>query len=201
MDYTELLNQVVDTLDGVVTTTQVAAMLPIVEARFNRIIESPDREATAYQTVTDDVTLPTDCWELTDVWLDGTPPKTLHRVSGDTARTQYGTATGSPVAYVLTGSEIDLFPTPEATSTDVVYIRYRTIIPALTGTNTTNWLGDSHPDIYYYSLLLQCEAFIANDERLGIWKAALDEALGELNASSARRQFGTAPLVPYLSAP
>lgn len=199
MDYVGLLAQVVDTLGSQVTTAQAAALLPLVEARFNRTINSPEREASAYATPTDDVTIPADCWQLRDVWLEGSPPVTLEQMSPDEARHLYGMKTGAPVAYVASGRTLDFWPTPDATSTAVVRIRYQKTIPPLSATITTNWLLDKHPDIYYYGLLLQCEAYIVNDERLGIWKAALDEALRELDRLSDKQRYGASPLVrkPY----
>lgn len=197
MDYAALLAQVVSTLDGQVTTDQVAGLLSFVEARFNRTINAPEREKTAFQSVTNDVELPADFWQLRDVWLDGSPPVTLEQMSPDAARRLYGTAIGEPVAFVVSNNTLDMFPTPTADSTSVVYIHYQAQIPPLRDIEgeTTNWLLSAHPDIYYYSLLLQCEAFIANDERLGTWKSALDEALAELDARSRQRRYGASPLV------
>ncbi|HEY6868832.1 MAG TPA: hypothetical protein VI199_03645 [Novosphingobium sp.] len=180
MTYTTLLAQVVDTLGQQVTTAQVDAMLPFVEARFNRTINSPQREVEAYANPTSDVTLPQDCWQVRDMWLVGSPDATLEQLSPDAARSLFGGVSGSPEAYTITGTKIDFWPTPSVSSTDTIKIRYQQTIPALTTTNTTNWLLTQHPDIYYYSLLLQCEAYIVNDERLPLWKAGLDEALGEL---------------------
>jgi len=195
LTYTTLLAQVVDTLGSQVTTAQAAALLPMVEARFNRTINSPQREVTSSSTPTADITLPADCWQVRDVWLVGSPDVTLEQMSPDEARFHYGTATGSPVAYVISGTTLDLFPTPTAISTDVVKIRYQQTIPALSEATATNWLLTQHPDIYLYSLLLQAEAWIVNDERLGIWKTALDEALAELTNLSNRQRYGASPLV------
>lgn len=194
LTYTTLLAQVVDTLGSQVTSAQVDAMLPFVEARFNRTIESPQREIEAYANPTSDVTLPADCWRVRDMWLVGSPDQTLQLVSPDTARVLYAYQTGSPQAYVITGTKVDFWPTPGASSTDTIKIRYEQAIPSLGTSQATNWLLTQHPDIYYYSLLLQCEAFIVNDERLGVWKAALDEALRELDTLSARQRYGAAPL-------
>jgi hypothetical protein len=196
LTYTTLMAQVVDTLGSQVTTAQVDAMLPLVEARFNRIIESPQREIESYANPTSDVALPDDCWRLRDMWLVGSPDQTLVQLSPATARTLYGLETGSPQAYVITGTNIDFWPTPGDDSTDTIKIRYEQSIPALSATQTTNWLLTQHPDIYYYALLLQCEAFIVNDERLTLWKSALDEALAELRELSGRQRYGAAPLAP-----
>lgn len=197
MDYNSLLSLVVDTLGAQVTTAQASALLPMVEARLNRVVDHPSREVEAYLTATSDPTLPADLWRLRDLWVAGSPDKTLRQMSPDSARTLYGSDTGELVAYSVSGSTLDLWPNPSATSTDVVHIRYQQTIPALSSSNPTNWLLTSNPDVYFYGLLLQCEAFIVNDERIGLWKAGLDEALAELAEDGRKRRYGASPLVRY----
>lgn len=200
MNYTSLLAQVVDTLGSQVTTAQVDAMLPFVESRFNRIIDSPERETEAYITPTADIQLPADCWKLRDIWVMGTASSSvatsLVQVSPEQARALYAYQSNGMEAFSLTGRTIDFWPDPGATNTTQVRIRYQKTIPALTSSNTTNWLLTYHPDIYYYALLLQCEAYIVNDQRLPIWKSALDEAIGELSALSAKQRYAQAPVAP-----
>jgi hypothetical protein len=101
------------------------------------------------------------------------------------------------VAYSIQGNSLKLWPIPTATSTDGVIIRYQQTIPALTSSATTNWLINSYPDVYYYGLLVQSEAYIVNDERVGMWKTAFDEALSELALDAKRRRYGASPLVAY----
>lgn len=196
MLYADLLTAVVTTLGNQVTTDQVNSLLPFVEARFNRKLNAPERETTAYKSAVASSALPTDCWQVRDVCVTrSTGDISLEQSSLDSAREIYGTQNGTPAAYVVSGLTILLFPTPSGTVTDTIKIRYQKTIPALGTGNTSNWLLAGHPDIYYYSLLLQCEAFIANDDRVGMWKAALDEALAELNELLTSKRYGPSPLV------
>lgn len=197
MDYNGLLSLVVDTLGAQVTTAQADALLPMVEARLNRIIDHPDREVEAYMTPTADPTLPADLWRLRDLWVAGSPDRTLRQVSPDAGRSLYGTNKGELVAYSVSGTTLDLWPTPSADSQDVIHVRYQKAIPALSATTGTNWLLSSHPDVYYYGLLLQCEAFIVNDERIPLWKQAFDEAVAELSVDGRKRRYGASPLIRY----
>lgn len=197
MDFNGLLSLVVDTLGSQVTTTQATALLPMVEARLNRIIDHPSREVEVYTTPTADPSLPADLWRLRDVWVAGSPDKTLRQMSPDAARSLYGSDSGALRAYSVSGSTLDLWPNPSDTSTEVIHIRYQQTIPALTSTATTNWLLTANPDVYFYGLLLQCEAFIVNDERLPLWKQAFDEALAELAEDGRKRRYGAAPLVRF----
>lgn len=197
MDYNGLLSLVVDTLGAQVTTAQADALLPMVEARLNRIIDHPSREVEAYMTPTGDPSLPSDLWRLRDVWVAGSPDKTLRQMSPDAARSLYGSAQGDLIAYSVSGSQLDLWPNPTADSTDVIHIRYQQSLPPLSSTISTNWLLEKNPDVYFYGLLLQCEAFIVNDERIPLWKQAFDEAVAELSEDGRKRRYGAAPLVRY----
>lgn len=198
MDFNSLIAQVVDTLGSQITTAQATALLPFVEARLNRIIDHPSRELEAYATpVSAATTLPTDCWRVRDVARDDTADVSLRQMTPDAARTLYGLDNGQYVAYSIQGSSIKLWPIPTASSTDRVIIRYQQTIPALSSSATTNWLINSYPDIYYYGLLVQSEAYITNDERVGMWKTAFDEALSELALDAKRRRYGASPLVAY----
>ena len=198
MDFNSLIAQVVDTLGSQITTAQATALLPFVEARLNRIIDHPSRELEAYATpVSAATTLPTDCWRGRDVARDDTADVSLRQMTPDAARTLYGLDNGQYVAYSIQGSSIKLWPIPTASSTDRVIIRYQQTIPALSSSATTNWLINSYPDIYYYGLLVQSEAYITNDERVGMWKTAFDEALSELALDAKRRRYGASPLVAY----
>lgn len=196
MLYTDLLTRVANTLGGQISTTNVADMLEVVEAQFNRTINAQEREITATKTVSNYSTLPSDCWQVRDVYLSGTADVTLEQMSPDSARRIYGgTTTGTPRAYAITGTTLQLFPTPGVSDTYSINIRYQKTIPGLTVSNTSNWLLAAYPDVYYYALLLQSEAFIANDERLPVWKAALDEAFEEMEALAIKKRYGPSPLV------
>lgn len=195
MLYADLLTRVSSTLGGQISVTQAGELVEVVEARFNRTINAPEREVTATKTAANYQSLPPDCWQVRDVFLAGAADVTLEQMSPDSARRIYGTRTGEPRAYAVSGNVLILFPEPPNDATYEINIRYQKAIPGLTSLNTSNWLLAAHPDIYYYSLLLQSEAFIANDERLPVWKTALDEALAEMEALSIRKRYGPSPLV------
>jgi len=76
-----------------------------------------------------------------------------------------------------------------------VGITYFQKIPALTSTNTTNWLLDKYPDIYLYGTLCTAQAYLRDDERLAVWKGAWDEALGELERAGIKARLPSTPLV------
>ena len=69
---------------------------------------------------------------------------------------------------------------------------YYAKIPALSGSNASNWLLARSPDVYLYGSLVAAEAFLMNDERLGVWKGATDEIVAgiRLEGEKAARPSG-----------
>ncbi len=56
-------------------------------------------------------------------------------------------------------------------------MRYRAKVPALSGTNTTNWVLTTHPEIYLYASLMEAEPFLRNDARVQTWGGLFDRAI------------------------
>ncbi len=69
---------------------------------------------------------------------------------------------------------------------------YRQGIPPLSDAQPTNWLLDKAPDLYLYAALLEAEPFLRNDGRVPLWKAALEEALGDLQSLDREARWGRA---------
>lgn len=181
---------------------QVGEFITLAEARFNRVLRVPDMEVIAESEFAADANsnnaermnpLPTDMLTLRSIYLDCTPLKAM---SPSGLIEEYGNRVGTPQAYAIIGSEprkIRLAPQPGgAVSVSIIYYRK---IPNVTETNADNWLLNEHPDIYLFACLVAAEAYVVNDERLPLWKAAVDEAIAELNDDAMRSRYGGAPLV------
>lgn len=189
----DLIDHVIDTMDGQVTDAQVQKLIALAEARLNRLIIAPEREVVATSSFSADISLPSDLWALRSMHIDADPITVLEQMSPSALRKQYAwSVSGTPQAFALVGSSVIFGPQPDATY-DLV-ITYQQTIPGLTDLNTSNWLLTYHPDIYLYATLVQSEVFIANDERVGLWKSALDEALAELAESSSRKRSYPSPI-------
>jgi hypothetical protein len=70
---------------------------------------------------------------------------------------------------------------------------YRKNIPALTASNTTNWLLDLAPDLYLYGVLMESAPYIKEDDRLQIWGLGYSSALDGLNNLGFRQSFDAGP--------
>lgn len=190
--YSELLAAVSRWLKDTSLDDNIPEFVALAERRFNRILNTPEMESLTTLTAAATVALPSDFWEVRSVYLDTDPRRPLEEVTQGVLRSRYAAqTTGTPEVYAISGLSMILGPSPD--SSDSLVLTYKSTIPALSDTNTTNWLLTAHPDIYLWATLLMAQAFGFDDERLPVWKAALDEALGELEMASNRKRY-TGPM-------
>jgi len=190
--YADLQTAASNWLQNTNLLARIPDFISLAEARFRRKLEDLDQDTAATISLTDGVgTLPDNFGGLKSV-TDSTIGR-LEYVS-PSQFADYAATTGNPVVFTIIGNQIKTLPAGSGT----VGIVYKLGLPALTTDNTSNWLLARAPDIYLYGTLLQAEFYGWNDERLPLIKAALDEALGELNVDSDRRRIGAAPVAPRI---
>lgn len=95
---------------------------------------------------------------------------------------------GKPMFYALTAGEIEVYPAPDATYTAELY--YIARIPALSDSNTTNWLLDGYRDAYLYGALIHSAPYLKEDARIQTWAALYQNAVDAINTESEKGKFG-----------
>lgn len=73
-------------------------------------------------------------------------------------------------------------------------MQYYQQLEALSDSNTSNWLLEDGPDIYLYASLLEAEPYIKNDDRIPIWRAALETAMADISANDDSGQYSGSSL-------
>lgn len=172
---------------------RIPEFIALAEARFNRILMVPEREAFTTLTAADTVALPADFYGIKAVWLDTDPKAVLEQMSLQELRMHWsGNATGVPRNFAIQeGKTLVLGPAPD--SAYDIPLLYWTKIPSLSDVNTSNWLLASHPDIYLFGALVEAEQFMVNQDVLLGWKARLDGALSELIMAGRRKAQSATP--------
>jgi len=180
---------------------RIPTFIQLFEAKVNRDLFVPQmetRSTTVVDTASDEpefISLPSDFQTMRRIRLSsvtGKPP--LSFISGtqiNTMRYASDNVTGQPTHYSIFGSEIELYPTPNEDYT--IEMVYRQRIPALTATNTTNWLLLLAPDFYLYGVLLESAPYIKEDGRLQTWGLGYSAALDGLNNLGFRQVFDAGP--------
>lgn len=194
--YSELLDEIDAWLDRSDLTARIPTFIRLFEARMNRRLRVPDMETTVTTTLEADETtyaLPDDFLGMKSIFVDSSPDRVLVAMTPANIRATYPYATsGLSGAYAIEAGNIILAPPPG--SGDTLTMTYYAEIPALTESNTTNWLLDGHPDAYLYGTLCMAQAYLVDDERLATWKAAWDEAVAEVQDSANRSRIPAGPL-------
>jgi len=172
---------------------RVPYFIRLAEAQFNRTIWSPEREAIVTYPAAAVMPLPTDLHELRSVYMDTDPRQPLEQVTPNSLRALYpAQMTGRPLVYSVQAGKMLLGPSPDSAYS--VVLDYYQKIPALTQALQSNWLINTHPDVYLFGSLLQAEFFGWNDDRLPVINAKLQEIIEEINANNNRKRYGAAPL-------
>ena len=95
---------------------------------------------------------------------------------------------GQPAYYAITAGEIEVYPVPDGTYTAELY--YMANLPALSDSNTSNWLLEYYPDAYLYGSLIHSAPYLKDDARLQVWAALYQSAIDGINAESEKSKFG-----------
>ena len=126
------------------------------------------------------------------------PMRVLEFVDPNTLFAQYPSATtGTPEKYTLIGaSTAYVRPIPERAYP--VRLIYTAALPALSATQTTNWLLINAPDLYIAAAMLELCIYLENDERLQFWKMYYDERLSALMGDDRNSRWAAVPTKPNL---
>lgn len=186
--YAQLQTSIANWLNREDLTAQIPDFITLAEARFNR-------ELRVNAMVQRDTTIATTAYvELPDDWLQHisvmiTDPTNSYsaltyipveeyydlRNDGMTGQTRY---------YTIIDDNIALLPEPSGNIT--LEIVYYGKVPALSDSNTSNWLLARSPDLYLHGALIQAEAYLQNDERVPLWVAAVDKTIADMTLESER---------------
>jgi hypothetical protein len=159
------------------TDAEIDDFIVLCEAEVNRVMRLPMQETrdAAFTINSEYTALPTGFREFRSLFITNSPSHPLKPISPQAATDYFDAATsGTPLDYMVTGSNIRVFPAPDGTYTaDIIYY---VGFDAITNT-TTNWLFDNHPDVYLWGALMQTAPYIGDDPRVSIWQGKYTDAV------------------------
>jgi hypothetical protein len=186
--YTELKASIANFLNRDDLTATIPDFISLAESSINNEIRHWRMETRAETTVDSQFTgIPSDWLSTIRFHLTTSGTSSLNFMSLATmqsTRAARDDATGTPTNYSLNSSQFELMPTPDGSYSAI--LMYYAKIPALTGSNETNWLLTHHPDIYLYGALLHSAPYLKEDERASTWAALYTAAVLRVNNASSR---------------
>ena len=192
-----LKSTIADYLNRDDLTSIIPSFISIAEAKFNRKLRVRQMIKRANASIeTAFFAYPADWLQAKEFQLNTNPIVRLGFVTeaqGDDLKAGRFTAAGKPLYYTITGSQLEFIPSPDTTYS--AELTYYAKIPALSDSNTSNWLLDYAPDLYLYGALMEASPYLKDDERLAVWGQLYVGSLGDIEVADQRASVSSTPLV------
>jgi hypothetical protein len=203
MNYQELTAAVTAYADR--QDVEVAANMDIfiimAEARMNRLLKTREQSHRALTPASADesfYSLPPDYAGMRHIKFlsDTTDAATISNVSylsPDAMTARSGNAFAGQNYYTIIANQFQIFPTLDfGAAIEIVYYQK---VPNLNNLAPTNWMLDSHPDIYLSSMLSEVESFIKNYDISTAWDSKTSRGISELDSSDELERWAGTALV------
>jgi hypothetical protein len=178
-------------------TAIIPSFITIAEAKFNRKLRTRQMIKRAEgQIESAFFAYPADWLQAKEFQLNTNPIVRLQFVTeayGDELKANRYVSIGQPAYYTITGTQLEFIPTPDSTYS--AELTYYAKIPALSDSNTSNWLLAYAPDLYLYGALLEAAPYLKDDERLAVWSQMYVNSLGDIEVADQRASVSSTPLV------
>jgi hypothetical protein len=184
--YAELQTAIADWLNRDDLTSVIPTFITLTEAALNRQLRVNEMIERDTSTISGGyVNMPVDWLETISLITIGSPPVVLEYVAQmGMAEVRATQRAGDPIVYTIINNKFQIFPAPSA-STDVE-MTYYAKIPALSDSNTSNWLLANHPDAYLFGSLVHAEPYLKNDERMPMWASMYKGSIDAIGYASER---------------
>jgi hypothetical protein len=194
--YAELKSTVADYLNRTDLTSVIPGFIALAEAKFNRKLRLRQMIKRAEADITTAFfAYPADWVQAKEFQLNTNPIirlKFATEAYGDELKANTYMAPGQPVYYTITGSQIEFIPAPDTTYE--AELTYYAKIPALSDSNTSNWLLAYAPDLYLYGALLEASPYLKDDERLAVWGQLYTNSLSDIEVADQRASVSSTPV-------
>jgi hypothetical protein len=193
--YAELKSAIGDWLNRDDLDAVIPNFISLAEAQFNRTLRHRKMVTRSDATVdTPYFAVPADWLENIRFQLNTDPITPLLYVTPEQAaeeRLKYSVA-NQPLMFTMVGQQFQVIPPPN-TNYDAELLYYAKI-PALSNSNTTNWLLSESPDIYLYGALVQSAPYLKEDDRVGTWAGLYQRFVDDMMLADERARIGSSKL-------
>lgn len=198
--YAELKTEIADFLNRDDITSVIPTFIKLAEAGFNRDIRHFEMESRQTADVDDRfLTRPSDWLETIRMNTTGNGTRTLELMSAHSMQDKRFSTTdtsGDPAYYAHVDGKFELFPTPNSSvNIELLYVKK---IPALSDSNTTNWLLNRYPDLYLYGALVHSAPYLQEDTRVGMFTQVYKELANAVNTESDKAKWSGTGLKPRI---
>ena len=198
MTYAELKTAIADYLNRSDLTSTIDTFIDQSEAEMNRKLRHKKMIKRATATCDSQyLATPTDWLEAINVEItsgDFSPLMQMSIESLDVYRKSINNRSGSPVYFAIVDDSIEVCPNPDGDYT--LQLTYYASIPALSDSNTTNWVSTYYPDLYLNMTLFQGSMYLIDDDRAKGFKSLSEQIFEEMRMEEQKAAFGKGSLIP-----
>ena len=202
-NYSDLQATVADFLNRSDLTDIIKDWIRMAEAELNRLLRVREMSVRTRAPLSSQyLKLPVDFLGMRNIELITDPITPLeYRNPHNLDIHRSSDSTGKPLYYTVVQNNLEFAPAPDSEYTlEIVYYQKLPQLGTGVGEFTTNWLLDSHPDIYLYGSLMQSAPYLQADERIGVWAGKFQQVLEQLKTSDEKARFsGTTPTITFSS--
>ena len=185
-NYANLQTTIADFLNRDDLTSVIPTFIQLAESQMNRDVRHFKMEKRATASLdTEYSAIPGDWLETIQLHVIGGGTYPVDLASRQTIadkRSGANDVSGRPRYYAHADSQFELYPTPDAAYD--IELLYFAKIPALSESNTYNWLIQDAPDVYLYGSLLHSAPYLVEDARFAVWAQIYAAVITQLNQSS-----------------
>ena len=190
--YAELKTNIADFLNRDDLTSVSSTFVSLAEADLNRQIRHWRQEKRSTASIdTQYSAIPADMLEVIRFYITSGDTRPLELISQaemlDRKFRNLNTS-GQPAYYAVTAGELEVYPVPDGTYTSELYYFGKT--PALSDSNTSNWILEHYPDAYLYGSLIHSAPYLKDDARIQVWASLYQSAIDSINQASEKAKFG-----------
>ena len=195
--YSGLKTSIADYVNRDDLTSIIPTFITLAEAKFNRKLRVRQMIKRATATIdTQYFAYPTDWLQAKEFILNTNPITYMEFVTdrqSNELRQNNIIAVGKPTYYTIIGTQIEVIATPDSSYTGE--LTYYGKIPALSDSNTSNWLLAYAPDLYLYGALLEATPYLKDDERLAVWSSLYTNSISDIEIADQRASVASTPIV------
>ena len=175
--YAELQTAVGDWLNRADLDQKIPDFIRLAESTLNDVLRSADMVTSATAAITNGrATLPSDALEIVYAQVASTEDEPLEQIAPQQLTMLRRTRTrdaANPRFFAIVGRQLVVTPSPSGSvSLDLDYYQR---LPALTSSNTTNWLLTDAPHVYLYTSLLHATPFLMDDARYQVFNNTVSQ--------------------------
>jgi hypothetical protein len=181
--YATLVQAIFDGANNVEVEQAIPTFIGLAEARFNRELRTWQMiERSTSSTDDEYVALPTDFLQTHSLRRTGTTnlPGLKYVGPEEAKQIQARGETGDVRWFTIASDSYQLIPAP-ASAVELELLYYQKV-PALSDSNTTNWLLALAPDAYLYTSLAEAADYL-DDKRFDRWDARAARAIAAVQST------------------